>query len=76
MELDCGILLSQGKNNKGEPCIGGLRHTGQELRKTSVDQGGDLLRQHRFQSNAPAVRFVIPPRKFMRAVAGNRAAIF
>ena len=76
MELDRGILLSQGKNNKGEPCIGGLRHPGQELCEASIDQGGNLLCQHRFQSNAPAVRFVIPPRKFMRTVAGDRAAIF
>ena len=57
-------------------CIGGLRHPGQELCEASIDQGGNLLCQHRFQSNAPAVRFVIPPRKFMRTVAGDRAAIF
>ena len=76
MELDRGILLSQGKNVKGEPSIGGLRHAGQELCKASVDQGGDLLRQHRFQSHAPAVHFIIPPWKFMWTVAGDRTAIF
>ena len=75
MELYRGILLSQGENSEGEPGIGGLRHAGQELRETSVDQGGNLIRQHRFQRHAPAVRLVILPREFLRAMAGDRTAV-
>ena len=75
MELDRGILLSQVKGGEGRPCIGGLRHPGQELRETGVDQSGDLLRQHRFQLHTPAVHFIILPGKLMRAVARERAAI-
>ena len=75
MELDRGILLSHGEDGEGRPSIGGFCHPGQELRKTSVHQRGNLIRQHRFQRQTPAVCFVILPREFTRSVAGKRAAV-
>ena len=76
MELDRGILFCQAKDGEGRPCIGGLRHPGQELRETGVGQRGNLLRQHRFQRHTSAVYFVILPGKLMRAMACERAAVF
>ena len=51
-----------------------LRHTAEKIRHTGIHQLFDLIGQFFFQCHTPAVRFVMPPRKFAWAVAGERTA--
>ena len=74
MEVQRGIFSVQVKNDLRTVGVGSFRHAAEKIRDTGLHQFCDSLGQLLFQRHAPAVRFIISPRKFTGTVAGERAS--